>query len=95
MSAPGTLEREGLADQSLKDRGYLVRVYNNEYNTYEEVIHILMLATQCDFEEAEIETWEVDHLGSSVVHIAAQAECETAAGVISKIGIRVEVTENL
>jgi ATP-dependent Clp protease adapter protein ClpS len=95
LSSPGILEREELADQSQKDRGYLVRVYNNEYNTYEEVIFILILATKCDFDEAEMETWEIDHLGSSVVHVASQEDCQKAASIISQIGIRVEVAENL
>ncbi len=68
-------------------------VFNNDYNTYDEVIHILMVATECDFDEAEIETWEIDHLGKSVVHYGKQEECEKVAGIISQIGIEVKVSE--
>jgi ATP-dependent Clp protease adapter protein ClpS len=70
---------------------WLVVVFNNEHNTYDEVIMILMIATQCSLQEAEIETWEIDHLGKSVVHHGGQDECEKIATVIRQIGIKVEV----
>jgi ATP-dependent Clp protease adapter protein ClpS len=73
--------------------GWIVVVYNNEHNTYDEVINILIQATGCDQQEAEIETWEVDHLGKSVVHHGEQEECERAASIIRTIGIQVEVRE--
>ncbi|MEQ1821868.1 MAG: ATP-dependent Clp protease adaptor ClpS [Fimbriimonadaceae bacterium] len=72
---------------------WIVTVYNNDHNTYDQVIGILMLATQCDYEEAAIETWEVDHLGKSVVHVADEAECHQVAKIIGTIGIRVEVSQ--
>lgn len=78
------------ADQTTSDPGWKVTVYNNETNTYPEVMAILMLATGCDAEEAYIETWEIDNYGSCVVHRADQTTCETAATIISKIGIAVE-----
>jgi hypothetical protein len=42
-------------------------------------------------EEAEIETWEIDHLGKSNVHFADKEECEGVAQIIRQIGIQVEV----
>lgn len=71
---------------------WFVTVFNNETNTYDEVITILIIATNCSPEEAWIETWEIDHLGQSVVHCGGQEECESAAEIIATIGIRVEVT---
>src|SRR2546423_15624769 len=73
--------------------GYVVIVYNNDHNTYEEVEQILMQATSCSKREAEIETWEVDHLGKSTVHHGDEDECEKAAAIIRTIGIQVEVRE--
>lgn len=73
--------------------GWIVTVYNNETNTYDEVIMILIAATGCTIDEAAIETWEIDHLGKSVVHFGHASECEAVAAVISTIGIRVEVLE--
>lgn len=72
--------------------GFVVTVYNNDYNTYDEVMMILMAATQCDAEEAYMETWEIDHLGKSRVHFADEEECHRVAAIISQIGIQVEVS---
>ena len=94
MAGPGTIERpveEGLASE-LCER-WVVVVYDNDRNTFEEVTVILMIATGCSFDEASMETWEVHHLGKSVVHCADREECERVASVIRKIGIRTEVYE--
>ncbi len=72
-------------------RDWIVLVYDNDQNTMEEVHFILILATGCNQNEAEIETWEVHHLGKSVVHNAGEQECLRVAEIISTIGIRVEV----
>jgi ATP-dependent Clp protease adaptor protein ClpS len=77
----------------LQDQGWIVTVFNNDYNTYEQVMTILMAATGCTAEEAYIEAWEIDNLGKSVVHHAGEEECRTAAKVIATIGIKVEVTQ--
>ena len=73
--------------------GWIVIVYDNDKNTWDQVVNILIRATACTAEEAHIETWEVDNLGKSVVHHGSQEECERAAGIIRTIGIRVEVVE--
>lgn len=91
MAAPSIFEVEEF--QELSDRSWMVTVYDNPTNTYDEVIAILMIATQCDFDEAWMETWEVDNLGKSVVHLSDREECETVSNVISQIGIRAEVSE--
>lgn len=81
-------------DQSTQSGGYwIVTVFDNDHNTVEQVIFILVLATGCTEAEAEIETWEIHNLGKSVVHHGQQAECERVADIIRTIGIRVEVTE--
>ncbi len=95
MASPGTIEAPEIRHRDLEasEHGWIVTVYNNDYNTYEEVISILILATGCGLEEAEMEAWEVDHLGRSVVHHGKETDCRTAGDVIAKIGIRVEVTQ--
>lgn len=75
------------------DGDHVVVVFNNDYNTYDEVIAILQAATQCPLDEAKMETWEIDHLGRSLVHHGDREECERAAAVIRTIGIRVSVNE--
>ena len=86
-------------DYSLEDlfktdyESWIVVVYDNNHNSFDEVIHILMVATACTLEEASIETWEIDHLGKSVVHHGGREECERVADIIRTIGVRVEVVE--
>lgn len=70
---------------------YIVIVFNNDHNTFDEVIQILQKATGCSLEEAEMETWEIDALGKSVVHHADREECERVAAIIATIGIEVAV----
>lgn len=94
LTSPGSLESPEL--QHTEETGFahwIVTVYNNETNTYEEVITVLMLATGCNYDEAYMEAWEIDHLGKSVVHWADEEECTAVASVVRRIGIRVEVTE--
>jgi ATP-dependent Clp protease adaptor protein ClpS len=93
MSGPGILHDPLIDGPGSGYGGWIVTVYDNDFNTVDEVIHILIVATNCDAEEAQIETWEVHHLGKSVVHHADQQECEEVAAVIGQIGIRVEVSE--
>lgn len=73
--------------------GWVVVVYNNEVNTWDQVVGILMKATACTEEEADIETWEIDRLGKSVVHHGGEEMCQKAASIIRTIGIQVEVME--
>ncbi len=98
-SSPGiALPQHDLdADQRPIERQdhWVVVVYDNDFNTVPQVIGVLIAATKCSLTEAEIETWEIHHLGKSVVHHGDRPECERVAGVIRTIGIRVEVVEEL
>lgn len=91
-AAPGLLDRID-EDNGTGGGTFVVTVYDNDFNTYHQVYKILMEATNCPPEEAEMETWEVDNLGKSVVHHGSKAVCEEAAAIIRKIGIHVTVTE--
>src|SRR5262245_42902557 len=70
---------------------YVVIVFNNEVNTFDEVILILQKATGCSLEEAQMETWEIHYTGRSVVHHGDREECDRVAAIIATIGIRVAV----
>ncbi len=72
---------------------WIVIVFDNDVNTWDEVIGILCKATGCCVEEAEMETWEIHHQGKSIVHHAEREECERVAAVIRTIGIKVAVSE--
>lgn len=68
-----------------------VIIFNNDENAVEEVVAILMVATGCSIEEAEIETWEAHTFGETAVHFADLDECEAVARVIARIGVRTEI----
>ena len=93
MSLPSIIERPEDQIQEGRDYGWIVTVYDNEYNTYEEVMMILMAATGCNAQEAYIEAWEIDHLGKAVVHHSSEDDCKMAASIIAEIGIQVEVSK--
>jgi len=94
-SSPGTTERPEVSPGDPATGGggtWIVTVFDNDYNSIEQVILILMKATGCCQYEAEIETWEIHNLGKSVVHHGPEEDCTSVAAVIAQIGIRVEVT---
>ena len=70
---------------------YAVVIYNNDKNSFDQVIAVLMHATECDLQEATLETWEAHTFGQAKVHFAPQVECKHVARIISSIGIRTEV----
>lgn len=70
---------------------YAVRVLDNPRNTYEEVIHICMLALDCSVEAAYAIALEIDHQGSAVVLEADRKTAEQVAEIIGTIGIEVKV----
>lgn len=86
-------EFETTRRDSLDFDTWIVTVFDNDFNSVEEVLTILMAATNCSPSEAFEETWEIHNLGKSVVHHGAESECTTAAEIIAQIGIRVEVTQ--
>jgi ATP-dependent Clp protease adaptor protein ClpS len=87
-----TLQAPETTDGATGRGRWMTVIFNNETNSIDQVIHILMRATACDQEEAEIETWEAHVYGKAPVHFAARDECERAAGIISSIGVKTEVT---
>lgn len=89
-----TIEAPELVDVPRQQEDqWLVTVYNNDTNTYEEVMTVLMVATKCTAEEAYIEAWEIDHFGQCVVHRASEDVCNSVAEIIGTIGIRTEVSK--
>lgn len=81
----------------IKDTGtgsgrWMVVIYNNDSNSFDEVIEILMRSTGCGLEEAAIEAWEAHTYGKTPVHFSSRGECEIVAIMISSIGVRTEIS---
>lgn len=79
----------GHETEEQREKLWVVTVFDNDQNSYEEVMIVLMVATGCTTEEAYVEAWEIDHLGKCMVHRAPRVECEVAAEIIATIGIEV------
>jgi len=70
---------------------WTVIIFNNDVTSMEEVVMILMLATQCSLDEAETECFEAHTLGKCRVHFADKIECERVANIISQVGVQTEI----
>lgn len=75
----------------LDEHRFRVIIFNNDHNTIDEVINILMAATGCDEQEAYIETWEAHVYGQANVHFASEGTCREIAQLISTIGVKTDV----
>jgi ATP-dependent Clp protease adapter protein ClpS len=90
--SPAVLGSEADKDPCSKDRDlYEVRIIDNDYNTYEEVIRVSMAALGIKEAQAFVVAWEVDHYGSCAVARGPYEEAEAVASVIRTIGIEVQV----
>jgi ATP-dependent Clp protease adapter protein ClpS len=70
---------------------YEVRIIDNDFNTYQQVIDVSMLALGISEDEAFAIAWEVDHSGYCVVAHGPYEQAEAVAATIRTIGIEVQV----
>src|SRR6478609_7129593 len=71
---------------------YKVVVHNNDYNTFDEVIRILVKAVPgMSFERATALAVEIDSAGAAVPYVGPKEHAEAVAAVIRTIGIKVTV----
>jgi ATP-dependent Clp protease adapter protein ClpS len=89
---PQIRENPLLSEITRRSERWMVSIFNNETNSMIEVIQILIVATGCTFEEAEIETWEADTYGKARVHFGEKTDCERIAKLIASIGVETTVT---
>ncbi len=87
VSCPTSDEAESDKNEDL----YEVRIIDNDYNTYREVMDITMLALDVSEEQAYAVACDVDRLGFCVVAHANLAIAERIAAIIRMIGIEVQV----
>jgi ATP-dependent Clp protease adapter protein ClpS len=86
------LEPEAITPGSALGR-WMVMIYNNDHTPFDVVVAIIMRATGCDLQEAEIETWEAHTMGKAPVHFASENECHAAARIIESVGVKTEVAK--
>ncbi len=76
------------------DNWYWITVYDNDENTFEEVIQVIQKATRCSHEVAEHVAWEIHNKGESKVMVAPFSVACKACDLIGKIGIKVIMTQS-
>jgi hypothetical protein len=86
-----TLQEPKVEGPGIGTSRWMVVIYDNDVTSLEDVILTLLVATGCTIREAETECWEAQTFGKAPVHFAAKEECETAAAIISAIGVKTEV----
>ena len=86
-----TTVQEKPIERSVGSGRWMVMLYNNDWNTQEEVVAILIKATGCDLEEAYLEMWEAHTYGKAPVHFGADSECREVSEVLGTIGLFSEV----
>ena len=78
------------ADVGYRGR-YMAVIFNNDANSFAEVLATVMYATSCTIQEAYMETWEAHHYGSAPIYFGSQEVCCAVSAIISNIGVRTEV----
>jgi len=70
---------------------WMVVIRNNDTNSQQEVIAVLIAATGCPVEEAATEVWEAEIYGKASVHYSSKEDCAAAAMIIQSIGVVTDV----
>ena len=86
----GGKDSDGRGSHELSET-YEVRIIDNDYNTYQQVMDVSKLALGVGEDEAFAIAWEVDHKGYCVVAKGPYEEAEAIADTIRTIGIEVQV----
>lgn len=90
---PDTIREETPSDAGNDLGTHGVKIFNNEVTSFDEVIWILMLATQCGTDEATLEANEAHARGWAFVHWASLEECQKVASIIETVRVRTEIVE--
>ncbi len=79
------------SNEDCKSDEYCIIVYNNDVNTFDEVISILCKTLQIDQFRAEMYAWDIHLLGLARVYYGSSTDCENRAAIIGRIGLQTEV----
>jgi ATP-dependent Clp protease adaptor protein ClpS len=74
-----------------KARPWKVIVFNNSYNSFDEVADILVRATACSYAQGMALAWRIHTRGKAVVFQGDKVSCERVVSVIRTIKIQVEL----
>lgn len=88
-----TLEKEELepADNVGTTSPAKVIVFNDEWHTFDEVIHQIIKATACSQSKAEELTWEIHEKGKAVVYEGDMGKCLTVSSILEEIALNTQI----
>ena len=69
-----------------------VIVYNNDWHTFDEVIIQLIKATNCTFEKARTQAFEIHVKGFSLVFQGNMKSCLKVSSILEEIALRTQIT---
>jgi hypothetical protein len=70
---------------------WMTTIYDNDHTPLDAVIIAIVRATRCDYEEANMETWEAQTYGKAAIHFASEEECTFVAAIMRSIGVEATV----
>jgi ATP-dependent Clp protease adapter protein ClpS len=76
---------------TITDEPYKVVLFNDDYHTFDEVIHQIMKATGCGKQKAEAHTWEVHNKGKSIVFDGDMGKCLRVSSILEEIHLKTEI----
>ena len=68
-----------------------VIVYNDDWHTFDEVIHQLIKAIKCSFEEARSFAFEIHVKGKAIVFSGQLQECLRVSSVLEEIALHTQI----
>lgn len=90
LGLPGWDEWEDVRSGKDISGPWVVILYNCDCHTFDDVIEILIKATNCTAEKALGIAIEVDSKGRAICFDGSREECERVAGIIASIRLQVE-----
>ena len=87
-----TIIEEKTADTGIDTSGGAkVILFNDDWHTFDEVIHQLILAVKCSHKIAEKMAWTVHSEGKCNVYTGPMEECLYVSAVLEEIDLKTEI----
>ncbi len=93
MGQTHTREQIETIDRTQTDLPWVVILFNDDYHSFDEVIHQVQKATGCSAEEAYTITYTAHTTGQAVAFAGRKSRCEEVASVLREIDLQVALEE--
>ncbi|MGK9476072.1 ATP-dependent Clp protease adaptor ClpS [Melioribacter sp. OK-6-Me] len=80
-----------IEEETTVDLPYRVILYNDDVHTFDEVIHQLIKALKCSFEEAKSYAFEVHIKGKAKIFEGELSECLRVTSILEEIELHTQI----